>query len=85
MTEKPAKEAASDELRVRKIHYFAPVSEELLMEYGLIPDTRPVPPPPPWRRRLRWRLTEAVARFRLHLGARIAGVQSEEWEEDGWI
>ncbi|MER7126765.1 hypothetical protein [Micrococcus luteus] len=75
MTESPP-----EELRVRKISYFAPISEELLMEYGLIPDTRPAPPPPPWHRRLCW----TIARFRLRLGAWIAGVRPEEWE-DGWI
>jgi len=41
---------------------FAP--DELLMDYGVIPDTRP-PARIPWRRRLRWRLydqREALAR-----------------------
>ena len=31
------------------------ISDELLMDYGLIPDTRPPRPPVPWRTRLRWR------------------------------
>ncbi|MEV4096951.1 hypothetical protein [Streptosporangium saharense] len=61
--------------------YSVPISEELAMEYGLIPDIRPVPPPPPRHRRLRWRLTETIARLRLRLGARIAGVRPEDWEE----
>lgn len=39
-------------LRVTKYSAWVPVSTELLMDAGAIPDTRPRPP---WHRRLRWR------------------------------
>lgn len=64
---------------VRKFSAMVPMSEELAMERGLIPDTRP-PVHIPWRRRARWRVREAIAQARLRLGARIAGVNPEEWE-----
>lgn len=52
-------------------------SDELLMDYGAIPDTRP-PVHVPWRRRLRWRLTakrEVLARWAFR---RIAGYDVPE-------
>ncbi|MGI5286623.1 hypothetical protein ACQEVF_25245 [Nonomuraea polychroma] len=70
----------SDEtFEVKKISFHMPISEELAMEYGLIPDTRP-PVRIPWRRRIHWRIQEAIAHARLRLGARIAGVHPQDWE-----
>ena len=48
------------------------ISEELLMGYGAIPDTRQHKPIP-WRTRLRWRITDyrfALAGFAYRLIAR---------------
>jgi hypothetical protein len=39
---------------VHKISAFVSVSEELLMDMGIIPDTRPPSPPPTRRQRFRW-------------------------------
>lgn len=50
------------ELLVTKHTAHILVSEEMLMDCGVIPDTRPPPPPVPWRRRLRWRLADARER-----------------------
>ena len=60
----------------------APVlmSDDTLMDEGLIPDTRP-PVHIPWRRRVRWRIREKVDGLRLRVGARIAGVDPAHWEE----
>lgn len=47
----------SDELlgAVRKLYAYEEAPDELLMDCGVIPDTRPKPPPPSWRTRLRWK------------------------------
>lgn len=43
------------------------ISDEMAMDYGLIPDTREPLPPPSRRKRWRWRAQDAVtsARYRL--------------------
>lgn len=58
------------------------VPEELLMDCGVIPDTRPALPPPSWRTRLRWKLAElrrAAARraYQLITGEEFPDV--EDW------
>ncbi len=58
-----------DVLRAVKFGGYIQVSEEVLMDQGLIPDTRPPLPPPPWRTRLRW----WVEVRRERLGEIIAG------------
>jgi hypothetical protein len=68
---------SDEEFMVRKLSAVVPMSEELAMERGLIPDTRPPAPPIPWSRRLRWRVDAAVAQARLRVGSRIAGVDLE--------
>lgn len=50
-----AEPGPGDEPLITKHAMTFEVSEELLMDYGVIPDTRPPLPPPPWRTRLRWR------------------------------
>lgn len=50
------------ELLIQKDAVYIPVSEELLMDFGVIPDTRPPRPPVPWHRRLRWKLSAARTR-----------------------
>lgn len=42
-------------LDARKLSSVVVVPNELLMAAGVIPDTRPKPPPPTWRTRLRWK------------------------------
>lgn len=64
----------------KKLSMFVPVSNETMMAYGLIPDTRP-PVHIPWHRRLRWRVRDTIDRARLKVGARIAGVDVRDWED----
>lgn len=68
-------------LIVRKMTYSMPISEDLAMEYGLIPDTRPAPPPPTWRQRARWKMREMTWKVRWRLAAWIGGVPREDIEE----
>jgi hypothetical protein len=70
---------------VRKMTAYQPISEELAMEYGLIPDTRPPAPRPSWRQRARWRVAALVRPVRLRLAARIGGVSVERLEEETWL
>lgn len=60
-----------------------PVSLDMLMNEGLIPDTRPPAPPAPWRRRLRSRISSAVWRARTRISNRIAGRGPDD-ECDCW-
>lgn len=69
----------SEEYGVRKISYMVPISEGILMDEGLIPDTRPPVRISRWRR-LRWRLADRIESARLRVGARIAGVDPEDWQ-----
>lgn len=57
---------------VKRYAALIPVSEELLMEYGVIPDTRP-PVVIPWRHRVRWAFSEFRHRVGLRVGSWIAG------------
>lgn len=57
------------------------IPDELLMGYGLIPDTRP-PVHIPWYRRLRWRWQEWRQRAGRRVGGWIAGVDLSE--RDDW-
>lgn len=54
-------------MTVHKVEGYLPIPEEILMDEGIIPDTRPPRPRPRWRTRLRWRL--ASSRERLGLWA----------------
>lgn len=66
---------------VKKYGYVMPVSTETLIDYALIPDTRPpyVPAPVPLRERLRAR----VEQWRMQAGSWIAGTDLDH-ECDTW-
>ncbi len=64
-------------VEAEKFSAWVMASDELLMDYGVIPDTRP-PARVPWRRRLRYRLhgkREGLARWAFR---RIAGYDVPE-------
>ncbi len=68
-------DAVTDEpvITAYKATAYLPIPDEMAMEYGLIPDTRPPAPAPRWRDRIRWRLSElreraAVLAFRVVAG-----------------
>lgn len=65
-----------------KAHGYVFASDELLMDAGVIPDTRPPSPPPPWGRRMRnradrWRESLARRAYRIIAGYEVPG--AEEW------
>ena len=64
-----------NDLTVRKVVSYITVPDELLMDAGVIPDTRPPRPPLPWR----WRMRNRVAGWRESLARRayriIAGYE----------
>lgn len=67
---------------VKKYGAYLPVSEELLMEFGLIPDTRP-PVVIPLRERLSRRVRWAIAGFRRRLGIRVGSwIANEDLDPD---
>lgn len=68
------------ELKVQKYASYFPVSEDLAMEYGLIPDTRE-PVVYSKRERFSWFIARHVERFRLKLGSWIAGI---DLRDDDW-
>lgn len=70
----------NEHVRVVKHAAYVPVSDELLMDAGVIPDTRP-PVRIPWHRRLRWRWQEWRERFGRKVGGWIAGVDLSERDE----
>lgn len=59
------------------------ISDELAMDYGLIPDTRPPLPKPSrlalWRQWRRLHLTLYALRRRL-----AAWIDPDDWDEDRW-
>lgn len=74
----PFSQAALD---ARKFTAHIQVSEELLMDQGAIPDTRPPLPPPTWRTRLRrkreaWRERAAKRAYKI-----IAGYEPPNLED----
>jgi hypothetical protein len=67
---------------IRKLSSVIEVPDELLMDAGLIPDTRPKPPPPTRRQRIRrklgdWRERAARRAYRI-----IAGYWPDNGEDD---
>lgn len=69
-------------LTTRKIGARIPVSDDWLMDEGLIPDTRSPLPPEPWWRRLHRQVAERVWAWRFRLGCRIAGVDLADHRDD---
>lgn len=69
------------EFMVVKQSAVLPVSDELLMDEGVIPDTRP-PLKVGWRTRFRWWLSPSRERFGRWLGGKIAGVDLTD--RDDW-
>lgn len=65
------------ELTVHKASAYVPISDELAMEYGLIPDTRPPLPPPSLRTRLRWRISALRERLAGWLCRVVAGYEMD--------
>jgi len=69
---------APADLTVRKLSAIVDVSDELLMDMGAIPDTRPPRPPLPWKRRMRnraagWRERLAGRAYKIIAGYDVPG------------
>ena len=84
----PGDEAKSAQLIARKAQAVVPISTHLLMDMGVIPDTRPPrpPTPPPTRRQ---RFGEWRARLRMRLATRAYEIISGEdaplgLDQDDW-
>lgn len=69
------------EFVVEKYGAYIPISEWMLMEQGLIDDTRPVIVPTRWQI-IKRRTSQKVAELRIRLGSWIAGVQITDDDED---
>jgi hypothetical protein len=74
-----------DEFEVKKMSAHIPISEEMAMDLGLIPDTRPVPPPPTRRQRARAWARGKVRDARWRLAAKIGGMSRETVKEESWL
>lgn len=66
------------EHNARKISAIFDVPNELLMDYGLIPDTRPPRPPTPWR----WRLRNKLGDWRERAARRAYKIIAGDWPDD---
>jgi hypothetical protein len=71
-------------LTVKRMGYTLPITNEVLMDEGVIPDTRPKIDLTRRQKlqRARWRLEARIDRWRLRLGSWIAGIdldQQEDW------
>ncbi|MEV0616168.1 hypothetical protein AB0I81_22835 [Nonomuraea sp. NPDC050404] len=71
--------------KVRKMAAHVPISEEMAMDLGLIPDTRPAPPPPTLRQRARAKVRGTIREARWRLAAKIGGMSREAVEEESWL
>jgi len=70
---------ASPQLLVTKSAMTIEVPDELLMDYGVIPDTRPPLPPAPWR----WRIRNRISDWR-EQAARVAyRIIAGDWPDNG--
>lgn len=74
----PSAEPEGEPLIVRKLSSVIEVPDELLMAYGVIPDTRPPLPPTPWR----WRLRNRVSNWRERTARRAYKVIAGYWPDD---
>ena len=68
----------SEDPIVQKIGHMIPISTEMAMLCGLIPDTRPPAPPPSRRTRFRWWRQDLVRTSRMRLASWIAGFNVDE-------
>lgn len=65
-------------LVARKLVSYIEVPDELLMDAGLIPDTRPPRPPLPWRHRLRSKVSD----WRERAARRAYKIVAGDWPDD---
>ena len=77
----PPVDSSLPPIEVRKHTMLVHIPEELLMDEGLIPDTRP-PVHIPWRRRIRWAAQDRIHRARLRVGSWIAGKDLDRWDDE---
>lgn len=68
------------EIFVRRYATLVPMSDEQLMDAGIIPDTRQHIKPNR-RTRLKWFIGSNIAEIRLRLGSWIAGVELTNWDD----
>lgn len=78
----PMDEPFSFATTTRKLSSVVVVPNEMLMDAGIIPDTRPKPPPPTWRTRLRWKRGEWRERAARRAYKIIAGYWPDNGEDD---
>lgn len=71
----------TEPLTVTKYGAYVPITDDMAMDYGLIPDTRP-PVRYSRRLRLRWWRQRKVDAVRMRVGSWIAGVDLSE--RDDW-
>lgn len=69
-------------ITVHKVEGYIPISEELLMDEGAIPDTRPKVKIR-WRTRLRWRVNHGRERFGLWAYWKITGDRIRTDDDEG--
>lgn len=72
----------AEELHARLISSYIEVPNELLMDFGAIPDTRPKPPPPTWRQKLRSKAEEWREQGARRAYKAIAGYWPSDGEDD---
>lgn len=74
------------EYTVKKYASYIPVSEDMLMDCGVLPDTRTFPKTDrhwPLHMRIKWRVSQTVTNVRLWLAEKIAGTKC--WDDhDDW-
>lgn len=70
------------QLTVRKVEGYLPIPEEILMDEGVIPDTRPKVKIR-WRTRLRWRVNHGRERFGLWAYWKITGDHIRTDDDEG--
>jgi hypothetical protein len=75
----PTKYEPDRPITAQKIGHTMIVSDELLMDEGLIEDTRPTPP---LRRRVKWKMLRRVTDARLAIGSWIAGVELRDFDDE---
>lgn len=79
VTGRPIAVPMGEQFEARKFASGIVIPDELLMDAGLIPDTRPPRPPLPWR----WRLRNKIADLRERTAQRAYKIIAGEWPNDG--